>query len=171
MLDNFVLPLPPPRTPSAAELDELTARVLVAAKRPMLWLGSGARRAGEAVHRLLDLGFTMITSFNGRATVPRTIRGASAGCTATACRGSRVLPDGGPVLAVGSRLRGHETDDFAVKLPGNLIQIDTDPMANGRTYANRTSSAATRRRRSQALLPRIEGRLRTDPAIQRILPR
>ena len=44
MLDNFVLPLPPPRVPTAVELDELAARVL-AAKRPMLWLGNGAQAA------------------------------------------------------------------------------------------------------------------------------
>ena len=68
IFDNFVLPLPPPRTPSDAELDELAARI-IAAKRPMLWLGSGARRAGAAVHKLLDLGFTMLNSINGKGTV------------------------------------------------------------------------------------------------------
>src|SRR5471032_664631 len=39
MLDSFVLPLPTPRVPTSAELDELAARV-IAAKRPMLWLGN-----------------------------------------------------------------------------------------------------------------------------------
>ena len=47
IFDNFVLPLPPPRTPTDAELDELAARV-IAARRPMLWLGSGARRASAS---------------------------------------------------------------------------------------------------------------------------
>src|SRR5262249_20812783 len=37
-------------------------------------------------------------------------------------------------IVAGSRLRGHETYDFTVKLPENLIQIDVDPQANGRTY-------------------------------------
>ena len=45
MLDNFVLPVPPPRIPTDIELDELAARV-IAAKRPMLWLGNGAKQAG-----------------------------------------------------------------------------------------------------------------------------
>ena len=54
-LDNFVLPLPPPRTPSDRELDELAERVLQA-KRPMLWLGHGALQAGAEAAKLLDLG-------------------------------------------------------------------------------------------------------------------
>ena len=36
----------------------------------MLWLGHGAKKAGAAATKLLDLGFGMVTSFNGRATVP-----------------------------------------------------------------------------------------------------
>jgi len=47
MLDNFVLPLPAPRVPTDTELDELASRV-IAAKRPMLWLGNGAKKAGSA---------------------------------------------------------------------------------------------------------------------------
>ena len=40
------------------------------------------------------------------------------------------------MLVVGSRLRGHETVDFSVKLPPRRIQIDVDPAADGRTYTN-----------------------------------
>lgn len=40
------------------------------------------------------------------------------------------------MLVVGSRLRGHETGDFATSLLGNLVQIDIDPAADGRTYPN-----------------------------------
>ncbi|MFO1026492.1 MAG: thiamine pyrophosphate-binding protein [Acetobacteraceae bacterium] len=66
MLDNFVLPLPPPRLPTDAELDELAERVL-AAKRPMLWLGNGAtmttlsrntsRVSRQDLHRLTQAAF------------------------------------------------------------------------------------------------------------------
>src|SRR5690242_7192284 len=36
IFDNFVMPLPPPRTPSNPELDDLAGRI-ISAKRPMLW--------------------------------------------------------------------------------------------------------------------------------------
>ncbi len=159
MLDNFVLPLPPPRIPTDAELDELADRVL-AAKRPMLWLGNGAKKAGGPAAKLLDMGFGMVTSFNGRATVPEDHPRNMGGLTGI----------GMPVieafyktvdlcLVVGCRIRGHETNDFRVGLPANLIQIDSDPMANGRTYPNRYFVCGDANATLDALVRRIEGRM------------
>ena len=112
IFDNFVLPLPPPRTPSDAELDELAARI-VAAKRPMLWLGSGARRAGAAVHKLLDLGFTMLNSINGKGTVseehPMNLGGLHGNGMPKVQQFYQTVD---LMLAVGTRLRGQETGDF-----------------------------------------------------------
>ena len=136
MLDNFVLPLPTPRTPTDAELDELAARVL-AAKRPMLWLGHGAMHAGPAARRLLDLGFGMLNSFNGTGIVseehPLNLGGLNGNGMPMI---QAFYQDVDLLLVVGCRLRGHETGDFVVKLPANIIQIDIDPTANGRTYRN-----------------------------------
>ena len=164
IFDNFVLPLPPPRTPSDAELDELAARI-VAAKRPMLWLGSGARRAGAAVHKLLDLGFTMINSINGKGTVseehPMNLGGLHGNGMPKVQQFYQTVD---LMLAVGTRLRGQETGDFVVKLPPNLIQIDADPLANGRTYANTYFVCGDAQATLEALLPRIEGRMKIDPA-------
>ena len=164
IFDNFVLPLPPPRTPSDAELDELAARI-VAAKRPMLWLGSGARRAGAAVHKLLDLGFTMINSINGKGTVseehPMNLGGLHGNGMPKMQQFYQTVD---LMLAVGTRLRGQETGDFAVKLPPNIIQIDVDPLANGRTYANTYFVCGDAQATLEALLPRIEGRMKLDPA-------
>ena len=67
------------------------------------------------------------------------------------------------MLAVGTRLRGQETGDFAVKLPPNIIQIDVDPLANGRTYANTYFVCGDAQATLEALLPRIEGRMRSIP--------
>jgi acetolactate synthase-1/2/3 large subunit len=167
VFDNFVLPLPPPRTPTDAEMDELGARVL-AARRPMLWLGSGARRAGAAVHRLLDLGFTMINSINGKGTVseehPMNLGGLHGNGMPTVQQFYQTVD---LMLAVGTRLRGQETGDFTVKLPQNLIQIDIDPLANGRTYANTYFLSGDARTTLEALLPRIEGRMKVDPTYLR----
>ncbi len=69
MLDGFTLPLAAPRAPAEAELDELAARVR-RARRPLLWVGAGARHCGAEVRRLLDMGFTMMNSLQGRGIVP-----------------------------------------------------------------------------------------------------
>ena len=61
------------------------------------------------------------------------------------------------LLAVGTRLRGQETGDFAVKLPTNIIQIDADP--TGQRPHLRQHLFRLRRRASDAggTVPRIEG--------------
>ncbi|HET6609105.1 MAG TPA: thiamine pyrophosphate-binding protein [Rhodopila sp.] len=159
VLDHFVLPLSPPRRPTSVELDELAERV-IAAKRPMLWLGNGAKRAGSAARKLLDMGFGMVSSFNGRGTVaedhPRNL-GALTGS------GMPIITDFYKTvdlcLVVGCRLRGHETNDLNVKLPDNLVQIDADPYANGRTYPNQYFVCGDARETLDALVERIEGRL------------
>ncbi len=163
MLDNFVLPLPPPRTPTDVELDELAARVL-AAKRPMLWVGSGAAKASAAVHKLLDLGFTMINSINGKGIVseehPMNLGGLHGNGMPKIQQFYQTVD---LLLAVGTRLRGQETGDFVVKLPPNLVQVDVDPLANGRTYANALFVCGDARATLEALLPRLEGRMQIDP--------
>ncbi|MCW8084245.1 thiamine pyrophosphate-binding protein [Sabulicella glaciei] len=128
------LSLPPAPPPEPLALAAAVA-ALRQAKRPMLWLGNGAKGAREAALRLLDLGFGAVSSWNGRGIVaeddPRTLGGLHgagsppvaefyAGCDA--------------MLVVGSRLRGHETMEFSLKLPRPLIHVDIDPAANGRTY-------------------------------------
>jgi acetolactate synthase-1/2/3 large subunit len=163
MLDNFVLPLPPPRVPTATELDELAARI-IASKRPLLWLGNGAKQAGNAAAKLLELGFGMVTSFNGRATVPED-HPRNLGCLTGS--GMPIITDFYKTvdlcLIVGCRLRGHETNDFQVQLPANLIQIDADPLANGRTYPSQFFVTGDAKATLEALVHRIEGRLKVDP--------
>ena len=164
MLDNFVLPLPPPRRPTEQELDELAVRI-TAAKRPLLWLGNGAKAAGGAVARLLEMGFGMVTSFNGRAMVPEDHpRNLGAPDRQRHAAHYRFLPDVDLCLVVGCRLRGHETNDFNVRLPDNLVQIDADPGANGRTYPNRYFVCGDARTTLDALVSRIAGKLKVAPA-------
>ncbi len=167
LLDGFTLPIPPPRAPAAAELDELAARVL-RARRPMLWVGAGARQAGAEIRRLLDLGFTMVNSLQGRGLVPeddpRTLGGLH-GNGMPAIQDFYQTVD--LMLVVGARLRGHETGDFSVRLPPNLIQIDIDPIANGRTYPNQYFVCGDAKLALAGLLQRIEGRFQPDPAFQK----
>ena len=68
-LDGQLLALPAPAPAPTAQLDEAAA-MLRAAKRPMLWTGNGAKFAGAAVRRLVDMGLPLATSWNGRAVIP-----------------------------------------------------------------------------------------------------
>lgn len=133
-LDAFTLKLPAPAGPAKGDLERLAGAVM-AAKRPMLWLGNGARGAGAAARRLLEAGFRAVSSWNGRGIIseddPRSL-GALSGLGQSEVQAFYETVD--LMIVAGSRLRGHETHDFAVKLPKNLIQIDVDAAANGRTY-------------------------------------
>lgn len=163
ILDNFVLPITMPRTPTDAELDELAARV-AAAKRPLLWLGNGAKGAGSAAAKLLDMGFGMVSSWNGRGTVPEDHPLNLGGLTGN---GLPLVTDFYKTLdlclVVGCRLRGHETGDFAVKPPENLIQIDSDPFANGRTYPSKYFVCGDAAATLEGLVTRLQGRLQVAP--------
>ncbi|HYZ20732.1 MAG TPA: thiamine pyrophosphate-dependent enzyme, partial [Rhodopila sp.] len=66
-------------------------------------------------------------------------------------------------LVVGCRLRGHETNDFNLTLPENIVQIDSDAGANGRTYASRYFVCGDAKATLEALVNRLEGRLRVAP--------
>ena len=166
LLDNFTLPLPAPRAPAAAELDELAARV-ARARRPMMWVGSGARHAGAEIRKLLDLGFTVVNSLQGRGMVPEDDPRSLGGLHGNGM--PEVQAFYGTVdlmLVVGARLRGHETGDFSVKLPANLIQIDVDPLANGRTYPSQYFVCGDAKLALRGLLQRIEGRTAIEPNYQ-----
>lgn len=135
-LETFELPIPARPVPNDAAMARL-AEMVRGARRPMLWLGNGAADAGPAAEALLDLGFAMVTSWNGHGTVsddhPMSLGALNGG-------GVPMIEDFYEscdlMIVAGSRLRGHETIDFSVKLPTPLIQIDIDPAADGRTYAN-----------------------------------
>jgi acetolactate synthase I/II/III large subunit len=161
-LDVFTLPIVTPPAPSAAALDALTERVL-RAKRPMLWTGSGARCAGAVVQKFLDLGFGLVTSWNGRGVVSEdhplnlgALHGVGVPLIETFYESVDLL------IVAGSRLRGQETLDATLKLPRSKVQIDIDPTAEGRTYATEAFVCGDAQLTLQGLLERIEGRMRID---------
>ncbi|MCW3475315.1 thiamine pyrophosphate-binding protein [Limobrevibacterium gyesilva] len=162
--DHFVLPLPPRVQPAAAALDELAERV-ANARRPLLWLGNGARDAGAAAQGLLDLGFGMVTSWAGRGVVPEDHPMNLGGLNGNGAPEVEAFYQSSDLMLVaGSRLRGHETGEFSVKLPENLLQIDVDPAAEGRTYPTRFFVHGDAALALDGLLQRLKGRLRVDPS-------
>lgn len=120
--------------PSEDALDRL-AGCLAEARRPMLWLGGGARHAGAAVQRLKALGFGIVSTVQGRGIVPeddpaslgaynihKPVEAFYQGCDA--------------MLAVGTRLRSNETLKYELKLPRPLYRVDADAAQQGRCYAD-----------------------------------
>ena len=126
------LSAPPVRTapPAADELDRL-ARRLAAARRPLLWLGGGARHAGPGARRLADLGVGIVTSVRGRGTVPEdhplTLGAFNQSPDVEAFYATSDL-----MLVVGSRLRSNDTRTYRLGLPSSRLQVDVDPAARGR---------------------------------------
>jgi acetolactate synthase-1/2/3 large subunit len=162
-LDDFVLPLPAPVAAAQDDLEHLADAVL-AAKRPMIWLGNGARGSGDAVKRLLDAGFRAVTSWNGRGVVgeddDRNL-GTLSGLGQPKVQAFYETVD--LMIVAGSRLRGHETYDFTVKLPKNIVQIDVDAQANGRTYPAQQFVLGDCRAVLPALADLVAGKMSVDP--------
>jgi acetolactate synthase-1/2/3 large subunit len=162
-LDDLVPPVSRLPAPGKGVLDALVDRVL-RARRPMLWTGSGARMAGTVVRQFMDLGFGLVTSWNGRGVVSEEHNmnlGALHGAGMPAIE--RFYETVDLLLVVGSRLRGQETLDASLRLPTARVQIDIDPSAEGRTYSTELFVCADAEAALEELLPRIKGRMQIDP--------
>lgn len=152
------------RTPTAAsDIDQL-AQLIRSARRPMLLLGGGSRDAEDVATRLADLGVPVVTSTNGRGSVPEThpMSLGAFNCTPQI----QALYDACDLLIVaGSRLRSNETWTYKLRLPENLVVIDSDATANGRTYANRLFIHGDVRETLAGVLDRCAGEILPEPGL------
>jgi acetolactate synthase-1/2/3 large subunit len=161
-LDRLRLPVFPPAPAAETDLDAVAERLL-AARRPMLWLGNGAKGAGVAALMLLELGFCCVSSWNVRGIVPEdhpATLGALNGSGSPEIEDFYETVDA--MLVVGSRLRGHETSDFRMRLPRTLILVDVDPRANGRTYPSSMFVCGDAGLTLAGLWRRLRGRMTID---------
>lgn len=127
---QFVAPL----VPAPTHVDALAQR-LAAAKRPLLWLGGGARHARAAVERLVALGFGVVTSTQGRGVLPDD-HPASLGAFNAQKPVEAFYASCDAMLVVGSRLRSNETLGYHLQLPRHLYRIDANALAENRAYAS-----------------------------------
>lgn len=150
------------QAPMASALDELADR-LAKARRPLLWLGGGARHAGAAVARLMAMGLGVVTTTQGRGIVPEDdVRSMGAYNLHKPVENFYQTCDA--MVVVGSRLRGNETLKYELKLPRPLYRVDVDPAAEGRCYATDYFVNGDANLVLQGLAERLEGRLSIDPA-------
>lgn len=156
-------PLPIARqVPSEDTLDALAER-LAKAKRPLLWLGGGARHAGAAVRRLMDLGIGVVTSTQGRGIVPED-DARSLGAYNLHAPVEKFYQTCDALLVVGSRLRGNETLKYKLKLPRPLYRIDADAGAEGRCYSSDFFAQGDAELALNGLADRLQGRMNVDSA-------
>ncbi len=148
--------------PRERDLDAL-ADFVATAKRPLIWLGHGARRAGPEAQRLMDMGFGVVTSQHGRAIVPEN-HPLSLGAF-------NLMPDVEALygtcdlmIVAGSRLRGHETRDQALALPARRVRIDVDLDAADRSYSSDMFVTGDAARVLGGLADRLDGNMNIDPA-------
>lgn len=164
-LPEDLSPLPIPQAvPDAAALDQLAER-LAATKRPLLWLGGGARAAGAAVKRLQKLGFGIVSSVQGRGIVPEDDP-SSLGAYNIHKPVEAFYQTCDAMLVVGSRLRSNETLTYELKLPKPLLRIDADSAADGRCYANEQFVWGDAKLALEGLADRLEQRgWQADPQL------
>jgi acetolactate synthase I/II/III large subunit len=144
-----------------ARVEELAA-ALANAKRPLLWLGGGARHARAAVERLVALGFGVVTSVQGRGVLPED-HPATLGAFNVSAPVERFYKTCDALLVVGSRLRGNETLKYKLALPQPLYRVDADALADNRGYRNALFVHGDSAAVLDALATKLEGKLKVDP--------
>jgi acetolactate synthase-1/2/3 large subunit len=148
--------------PGAAEI-KAAADMIGKAKRPLLWLGGGARGACKAATELVERGFGVVTSTNGRGVVPEDHK-ANLGAFNMTPEAQALYEKSDLMIVVGSRLRGNETRNNKMRLPSPLIQIDADETQAGRNYAIDLFIAADASAALEALLAQLPKKLDVDPS-------
>jgi acetolactate synthase I/II/III large subunit len=134
-LSNMVQTAPAsiaPVQPDAALVQQL-AQALKAARRPLLWLGGGARGASAAVRRLVAKGFGVVTSVQGRGVLDED-HPANLGAYNLQKASAALYAQCDAMLIVGSRLRSNETMKYSLALPGTRFRVDANALAEGRGY-------------------------------------
>jgi len=156
------LPLTPVQA-APAELQALAER-LATARRPLLWLGGGARGARAAVERFVRMGWGVVTSVQGRGILPED-HPASLGAYNLQKPAEDLYQSCDAMLVVGSRLRSNETLSYKLKLPQALYRIDANALAHNRGYASDYFVQGDAQQSLDALADLLEGRMSVDPGL------
>jgi 5-guanidino-2-oxopentanoate decarboxylase len=150
-----------------ADPDQVDAavRLLSVAARPIIIAGGGARHAGPAIHRLVDLlDCPLITTTAGKGVLPDA-HPANFGASLPYAPARQLIADADVVLAVGTELA--ETDIFyddKLSLGGLLIRVDIDPAKLADHYAADVCVWGDARRALHAIAQALSERLKSVAA-------
>lgn len=153
------LPLPPP----ALSIQHITD-ILLSAKRPLIWSGSGVIKAGaseELTHLATMWGAGVLTSQAGRGAMSED----HPQCIGNFANNPAIrdfLASCDVLLAVGTRFRGPETFNWRLPLPATIVQIDVDQLAIGRSYPVAMGCVADAKLALQAIIDALAEKVRPD---------
>jgi acetolactate synthase-1/2/3 large subunit len=126
---------PPPEPTVPARAIDGAARILEAARRPIILAGGGAlwSDAAESIAALARrLGAPVITTLNAKGLIDE--RHPLSLGHARSARARAALPHADVMLAVGCRFTEVLTDWRRMKVPDRLVQIDLDPEQIGMNF-------------------------------------
>ena len=110
------------------------AERLAAAERPLIWAGTGARDAGEAVGRLAArLGAPVMTTYGAAGLLPPA-HPCLVGMPAHVEPAGALWDEADVVVAIGSDLDGVQTQNFAMPQPPTLVAVNLDPEDAAKNY-------------------------------------
>lgn len=142
---------------------DMLAQQLLQARRPLLWLGGGARGATAAAKRLVDMGIAVVTSVQGRGIVDEK-HPLSLGSYNLQKPTEELYATVDAMLVVGTRLRSNETLNYKLQLPVKRLRIDANPLVENRGYTTDLFVHGDAQLTLDALADRLEGKLQIDPS-------
>lgn len=133
---------------------------IAAAKRPVIWTGSGLIASGGS-RELLALverkQAAVITSEAGKGSIPEG-HSLCIGNFAATSQVADLLKKSDLLLSIGVRFRGGETFDWTLPIPENHINIDADPKAFNRNFDTPHSLVGDARRVLEAINTGLQGK-------------
>lgn len=159
--DATILP-PANVTPPAAKESEIKGAVqlLKKAKRPILWVGGGAVKAGAMaeVQAMAEMLQAPVFCTNGSKGVLSDDHPLALGnlLTVSDTLQKDVLAKGDAVLAIGTRFSQRATKQWTVPMPENIIHSDIDPAEFGKNYKPKLTVEGDARVVLHALLSALE---------------
>jgi acetolactate synthase-1/2/3 large subunit len=166
--NTMLAPLDVPAVVPSSEAVDALAQALAGAKRPLLWLGGGARAARQQVERFVAMGWGIVTSVQGRGIVPETHR-ASLGAFNLQKPVEQLYAGVDALVVVGSRLRSNETLNYKLQLPARRFRIDANALADQRGYSSELFIHGDAALTLGALADRLEGKMTIDPGYAKAL--
>jgi acetolactate synthase-1/2/3 large subunit len=141
---------------------EAAAALLRAARRPLVWAGGGALRAGagaEVAALAEALGAPVLTTYSARGLVGD--HPLAVGLPPHVPEAGRLWDDADVVVVVGSDLDGMMTQNWRMPAPPKLVAVNADPADARKNYPADVTLAGDARVATGRLVAALDGGRRT----------